>query len=274
MKSVATPVSVRRAFLVVTGALLAVRLLLTPSYARAAALQLMGPVHDHFFPELLRHPALLLIGFFVPLAGELMVLLHPTPRDMKRTAVLEVGGAALLLLHQASYFYATWVVGFWVGLFMVWLAWSAVGHDSRAEATGPFLAQLITGFVFLGGAVGKWTAGYWSGIVFEDLFFERPGYSPLAQLRLWLSEPVVHWVAVWFSRGTVVFETLMVLVVLLPARTASTISVLAATGLWVVSPDLFEVAWPLMGLAIAGRLLASSSTPEPRADGSGAASRR
>jgi hypothetical protein len=248
---------VRSAFCVLEGSLLAVRVMLALPYLNIAAVQTIAPVHDHFFPAVLRHPTLLLVAFFVPMIGEIVVLSHPTRAGMKRAAVLETLGAAVLLLHQATYFYATWVIVLWAGLFLVWLAWSGASDEWRATTTGPFLAQLLTAFFFLGGAAGKWTAGYWSGEVFYDLFFARHSYFVYSQLRAWFNDATIQLIAKWFSRSAVIVETSMALVVFLPARLGSTVSIAAALGLWLTSADLFEVAWPLIGIALAGRLLAS-----------------
>lgn len=257
MTATEAPARVRNAFRALEGSLLAVRVMLAASYVRIAALQVIAPVHDHFFPAPLTHPTLLLGAFFIPVMTEIVVLSHPAPADMKRAAAVETLGAAVLLLHQATYFYATWVIGFWAGLFLVWLAWSGAANEQSAMKTGPFLAQLLIAFFFLGGAAGKWTAGYWSGAVFYDLFFGRQSTFVYSQLRALLSDGTIHIVAKWFSRSAVVVETSMALVVFLPARLASTVSIAAALGLWLTSADLFEVAWPLIGIAMAGRLLAS-----------------
>ncbi|MEP7306002.1 MAG: hypothetical protein ABJA98_10840 [Acidobacteriota bacterium] len=247
---------VRNAFRAVAVSILAVRVMLAVSYFRIAALQVIAPVHDHFFPPLLRHPALVIVAFFGPMLMEVLALDRPTGGQMKRAAMVEVAGAAVLLLHQASYFYATWVIVFWAGLFMVWMAWSGAADEERAAAIGPFLAQLIISLFFLGGAAGKWTAGYWSGEVFYDLLFARRSDLVYAQLRAWFSDANVHLIATWFSRSVIVVETSMALVLFLPARLASSVSILAALALWLTSSDLFEVAWPIIGIAAAGRLLA------------------
>jgi len=262
--TLAEPVPVRNAFRVLAGALLGVRIGLATSYIRAASLQVIAPVHDHFFPDLLRHPATLLAAFFAPLVTEAMVLSYPTRRDMKRAAAVETLSAAILLLHQATYFYATWVIVFWAGVFMVWMAWSAAGNPERASAIGPFLAQLLIAFFFLGGAAGKWTARYWSGAIFEDLFFNRNAYSFLPYLHQAFSEETVHSMAVWFSRGVVVVETATAFIVLLPARAAFIVSLVVAAGLWLNAWDLFEVCWPLMGIAVAGWILAGAKRGELR----------
>ena len=257
MTTAAAPARVRRAFRALAGSLLAVRVMLALSYVRIAALQVIAPVHDHFFPAPLAHPTLVLVAFFVPVMTEIAVLSHPAPAGMKRAAAVETLGAAVLLLHQATYFTATWVIVFWAGLFLAWLAWSGAADERRAMETGPFLAQLLIAFFFLGGAAGKWTAGYWSGQVFYDMFFARQSTFVYAQLRAWFEDATIQLIAKWFSRSAVVVETSMALVAFLPARLASTVSIAAALGLWLTSADLFEVAWPMIGIALAGRLLAA-----------------
>jgi hypothetical protein len=263
---------VPKAFRAVAGALLAVRVMVAIRYVRIAALQLIAPVQDHFFPAVLRHPALLLAAFFGPAITEVIALDRPTVGIMKRAAAIEAVGAAVLLLHQASYFYATWVIVFWTGLFMVWMAWSASADEEHARAVGPFLAQLLIAFFFLGGAAGKWTAGYWSGDVLYGLFFADQQQLVYSQLRAWFSDATVHEIAKWFSRSAVVVETSMTLVLLLPARLASTVSIAAALGLWLTSSDLFEVCWPLIGVALAGRFLAAPRLEKPSPSHEGIAS--
>lgn len=240
----------------IEGALLAVHVMLAARYVQLASLQVIAPVSDHFFPVVLRHPAFLLAAFFSPVLTEVIVLDRPTPTAMRWAAGVEAAGAAVLLVHQASYFFATWVVVFWAALFLVWLAWSAAQDDVRARIAGPFVAQLLVAFLFMGGAVGKWTAGYWSGDVFYGVFFAGNPSPIYALLRSRFDVSTLHLIAMWFSRAVVVLETSMALVILLPARRASMVSIAAALGLWLTSGDLFEVSWPLIGIALAGRLLA------------------
>jgi hypothetical protein len=48
----------------------------------------------------------------------------------------------------------------------------------------------------------------------------------------------------------------MAFIIFLPARLASTVALCAAVGFWLASFDLFEVSALLIGIALAGRLLA------------------
>src|SRR5207245_8798699 len=113
------------------------------------------------------------------------------------------------------------------------------GGGSR---NGPVLAQLLVAFWFLGGAAGKWTAGYWTGEPFHDLFFAHHPYPVYALLRARLDAETLRLVATWYSRAVVVVETAMAGVVLLPARLASALTVAVALGMWLVTGDLYDVA--------------------------------
>src|SRR2546427_11724360 len=52
----------------------------------------------------------------------------------------------------------------------------------------------------------------------------------------------------------------MVFTVFLPARTASAITIVVALGMWLSAGDLFDVAWPIIGTALAGRILSGAAT--------------
>src|SRR5438093_5658837 len=78
---------VTRGFLALTLSILAVRLALIRRFVTAIAVQSAVPMHDHFFPWILREPIVLATAFFVPLATELLVLRRPTPRRMRISAV-------------------------------------------------------------------------------------------------------------------------------------------------------------------------------------------
>jgi len=76
---------VTRAFLGLAVAICGVRLLLIKQYCLIIAVAAAVPLHDHFFPALLRQPALLAAAFFAPLWTELQVLLRPTAGRMNGT---------------------------------------------------------------------------------------------------------------------------------------------------------------------------------------------
>src|SRR5438445_606616 len=127
---------VTRAFLGLAVAICGVRVLLIRQYCLIIAVAAAVPLHDHFFPALLRQPALLAAAFFAPLWTEVQVLLRPMAGRMKRHAVAVTLSAGVLLVHQASYFFATWIVVFWAGLFIG----TALAARILAAAARPVIA--------------------------------------------------------------------------------------------------------------------------------------
>jgi hypothetical protein len=121
---------------------------------------------------------------------------------------------------------------------------------------GPFLAQMLVAFIFLGGAAGKWTASFWSGEAFTDFFYASNVFTGVRLLQGAVGDLASATALAWFSRAVVVFETSMAFIIFLPARLASTVALSAAVGFWLASSDLFEVSALLIGIALAGRLLA------------------
>ena len=57
-------------------------------------------------------------------------------------------------------------------------------------------------------------------------------------------------------------ETAMMGVAFVPARVASTVSIAVALGMWLSTGDLYDVAGPVIGTALAARILAAAARPE------------
>ena len=83
-----------------------------------------------------------------------------------------------------------------------------------------------------------------------------------ALLRTWLDPDTLRVVATWFSRGVVVVETAMAGVAFIPARVASTVSIAVPLGMWLSTGDLYDAAGPIIGTALAARILAAAARPE------------
>jgi len=252
------PDEVRRAFVWMVGSLASVRLLLASEYWSRTLYQIAIPVEDPLFPQVLRDPLVLLLAALGPLSVELIGMWRPTVSKMRMAAAVEIVSGAVLLIHQASFYKATWVVIFWCGWFLAWLAWTAVRKPDLIRPCGPLLAQAIVAYFFLGGAVGKWTAGYWSGEVFQDILFRQHPGMVYQYLRTTFSESTLWQMAVIYSRTIVLVETAMVGIVFVPARVASVLIGLVSLGLWGSSSTLYEIAFPLIGLAAAAWFLSDS----------------
>src|SRR5436309_14740055 len=92
------------------------------------------------------------------------------------------------------------------------------------------------------------------------MYFSHHLYRVCAVLRLWVEPGTLRVVATWFSRSVVVVETAMAFVVFLPARAAAAITVVVALGMWLCIGDLFDIAWPMIGTALAGWILSAADT--------------
>ena len=61
--------------------------------------------------------------------------------------------------------------------------------------------------ILLGGAVGKWTAEYWSGEVFYDIYFRDRDFWVFNLIRENFEAETTREIATWYSRNIIVIET-------------------------------------------------------------------
>ena len=153
------PVHVARAIASLMVSIAVVRLLIISDYRTRGLVQVALPVDDPLFPLAFRGPLLLLLAIVGPLIAEFTVISRPTLASARTAAAVEIVSSTVLLTHQASFYRATWVVLFWCGWMLAWLAWIADRRPGLVRSCGPLLAQTLVAFFFLGGAMGKWTAG-------------------------------------------------------------------------------------------------------------------
>jgi hypothetical protein len=252
------PVHVGRAFVALMVSIAVVRLLIASDYRTRGLVQLAIPVDDPLFPLAFRNPLLLLLAILGPLIIEVIVISRPTLASARTAAAVEIVSATVLLTHQASFYRATWVVLFWCGWMLAWLAWTADRRPGLVRSCGPVLAQALVAFFFLGGAVGKWTAGYWSGEPFHDLLFRRHPGVLYEYLRTTTDEPTLRYIAMIYSRSIVILETAMIGIVLVPPRIASAVIVVVGVGMWMSSSVLYEIVFPIIGLAVVAWHLAGA----------------
>ena len=265
------PVDVGRAFASLMVSIAVVRLLLASDYRTRGVVQLAIPVDDPLFPLAFRNPLLLLLAILGPLITEFTVISRPTWVSARTAAAVEIVSATVLMTHQASFYRATWVVVFWCGWMLAWLAWIAEWRPGLVRSCGPVLALALVAFFFLGGAVGKWTAGYWSGEPFRDLLFRRHPGMLYEYLRTTTDEPTLRYIAMIYSRSVVILETMMIGIVLVPPRIASAIIVIVGLGMWVSSSVLYEIVFPIIGLAVVVWRLAGAPDQNKIDGNSGAA---
>ena len=126
------------------------------------------PLADPFFPDWLES-TLTLRAAFLATAGSALLSMFATTTLRKVCAGVTLAGASILCLHQGSYNDMTFVTAWWTSLWNFWFVFRMDDDDQQAVLRrGAFLSRLIISMILLGGAVGKWTAEYWSGEVFWD----------------------------------------------------------------------------------------------------------
>lgn len=207
------------------------------------------PVRYSFFPEFFQSPDVSISLFFLPLLA-LPAVIKPSPRRLLAASVLLCGCSLLSLWHIDTYNDATYVTCFWVSAWMIWLALNLKREDQAFLGQACFLAQLIVGMTFMGGAIGKLTPEYLSGEVWRQMFLQQEHYV----LGTWAGQILVPDQIALFSavlsRGMILAEFLIGLLPFFPFRagafgaTILMLVMLPLTNTWMI----FSVVGCLIGM--------------------------
>lgn len=222
------------------------------------------PVRQPFFPWPFGDPAVATVAYVAPL-GLVGLLVRPTARGMRIGAAFAAACAAVLLLHGDAYNDATFLVGFWMGLWLFWLAGRAARPDPAVVAEAGALLVLIGAFLFLGGVVGKLHREWWDGDVMTHVLLEQRAYWFYPWLRGHVAGDEQLLLARWAARFALAFEVLAVVTPVLPLRwglatlVAASLGVVACAG-W----TLLSVLGAPLGAALACLWLLSSPAPITR----------
>lgn len=187
------------------------------------------PVRLPFFPWPLDTPAVATVAYLTPLAL-VGLLLRPTVPAMRLAACVATGCAAVLLLHGDAYNDATFLVGFWMGLWLLWLSGQARRTDPAVIAEASALLLAIGAFLFLGGVVGKLHRDWWSGAVMTHVLADQRGYWFYPWLRAHAAPEMQAALMRALARLGLTFEVLAVLAPLLPLRAGLVVFVVAGVG--------------------------------------------
>lgn len=210
------------------------------------------PVHFDFFPEFLQSPDVSIGIYFFPLLA-VPAVLRPTPCRLITSSIILVVSSLVSLWHIDTYNDATYVTCFWVSLWMTWVAFNLKRDDPGFRWQACFLAQLIVGMIFLGGAVGKMTPEYLSGEVWVNMFLKQKHYV----FGIWIAQVFgseqIGLFSQILSRGMIFGELLIGLMPLFPYR-AGTIGasllmlvMMPLTNTWMI----FSVVGCLIGMLTA-----------------------
>jgi hypothetical protein len=187
------------------------------------------PLEYPAFPGLFTTPRIAAFCYLAPL-GTLGALWRPSVIGRRLVALLFVGCAVVMLLHVDAYNDATFLVGFWLGLWLVWLSGRAAhaGPGPVEEAAG--LLVCIGAFLFLGGVVGKLHAEWWNGQVIAHVLVEERTYWFFPWVRDHLSPDGQLLLSRWLARIGLTFELAAVASVFLPLRAALGLLIVASLG--------------------------------------------
>ncbi len=209
------------------------------------------PLHDEFFPALLRNPQFLAASFLLPVGLSAAVFFVRSRLLLGIQAIVTCAGMFVLCIHQGTYNDVTFVTCFWTSVWGLWFVSRSHEAPTSLLPKAKAFAILIVSLVFLGGAVGKWTPGYWSGEVFYEIYFVERDFWVFNWLRNKYVADQLQNFAMYYSRLAVFTESVCAFLWLLPVRHAGMIAISVFMGIALFSNiHLFSVMFCLLGLAI------------------------
>jgi hypothetical protein len=222
---------------------------------------LAWPIDLPSLPGPLRAPWIAAVAYALPIVAAPAIWFGGRRARLAGAAALALA-AAVGCVHVELFNDATFVTSFWTAL---WIAWLASAPDEELARHGPRLARCVVAFVFLGGAVGKLSASYFSGEALYHLYFLQKDGWPYTALRAAVSDPALRTIARWFSRLVIAGELALALGPVVPHR-PYVWAACAAIGLMVLSSTfyLFSVLAALVGVLIASTLLTRPVLPDAR----------
>jgi len=178
------------------------------------------PIRHELFPAFFSHPLTANLAYALPLFFIPAILF---PAITGRTGLLLANSvflicAVILSLHSDTYNDATFLVSFWVALWMVWVTLHLDRQDENFRRHARLLALCLVAMIFLGGFTGKLTSAYWNGeVVYHTHFLSSP-YWPFSWLEKVCSAEQLRSLATIVSRGIILMELFIVFCPLMSFR--------------------------------------------------------
>lgn len=236
---------------VVTAFIIASLLWKAGFYVFALSVYSTYSLDDSFFPSFFSSSLALGFMLVVPVViGMASLVVHEKSFLIFQSAITLLCMFGLCI-HQGSYNDVTFLTCFWVSLWCLWYAIKLGAPPRELIATSRKFAVLIISLIFLGGAVGKWTPGYWSGQVFYEIYFVDRDFWFFNLLRWNLQPDALREFATCYSRMVVLAESGCALLWLLPVKLAGGIALTMLVVIALFSNVyLFSVVACLCGLAV------------------------
>jgi hypothetical protein len=211
------------------------------------------PLMDDFFPFVLQSTNVMIAAYFASLLSVSYLMIGTRTTRLTLACLTGLFSLGVLCLHQQSYNDVTFLTCWWTTMWCLWFVRRLGDPAQPMMERATFLAHAILSVIFLGGSVGKLTAGYWSGEVFYAIYFEGRNYWLFNLMRSLFSEDYLAIISCWYSRVVIVMEAICACIWLMPARLASFFAIFVLCNIALMSNTLlFSVLTCLIGLALAG----------------------
>ncbi len=255
------------AFRIVQTATLCALLWKVSPFIGVAKIYFEMPLRQRFFPAFFETATTFAVSYAAVVLATAYLLATRNAVARRWAAWMTLVGLSILCLHQGSYNDATFTTAWWAMLWSAWFAGRMGGCDDTLLHHGGRLSRAIVSLMLLGGAVGKWTAEYWSGQVLFELYFVERDFWFFNLLRSNSEPELLREIATWYSRKVIVVETLCGLTLwALSPRVAAIAGIIVCTSIALFSNFyLFSVVLSLIGLAAVGLLVPRAAELGPDA---------
>lgn len=238
---------------VVQAAILISLLWKTFAFMQLSALHLAFPVEDPFFPWPLQRLETVRIAWILASASAALVLFAKTQKNIFRLTALNFVTLVVLSIHQMSFNDVTFSCCAWSSLWCLWMATRLHEPFESLFERSAWLTHLILSLIFIGGAVGKLTPGYWDGTVLYEIYFRERDFWTYNIVRGLCPEESLPVIAMWHSRVVVCAEWFCGFLWLMPQKLASIAAIIMLCGIALTNNFyLFSVVTCLIGLALVG----------------------
>ena len=211
------------------------------------------PLEAPFFPWPLQRLETVRIAWVIASASAAITLFAKTQKNILRLTILGFVALAILSIHQKSFNDVTFMCCAWSSLWCVWMATRLHEPFENLFERSAWMTHLILSLIFVGGAVGKLTAGYWDGTVLYEIYFRDRDFWTYNLVRNVCPEESLPVIAMWHSRIVVCAEWFCSFLWLMPQRLASTTAIIMLCGIALTNNVyLFSVVTCLIGLALVG----------------------
>ena len=208
-------------------------------------------LQDGFFPPILTNTYVLAALMLIPIIIGMLAMLIRNQAYLIFQATVTAAFMFGMCIHQGSYNDVTFLTCFWVSLWCVWYAIKLKTPEKELIPRAKVFGILILSLVFFGGAVGKWTPGYWSGQVLYEIYFVDRDFWFFNLLRAAYDAETLRSIATFYSRMVVIAESSCALLWLLPPKIAGGIGLAMLMGIVLFSNvQLFSVMFCLIGLTL------------------------